>query len=195
MIDIDYNPEDLSKLLFELEPKRRMRAVKSAFYRVANRLRKKAIEQLREERKTIASKKYSNGRTKKPGPGWKYIPSPNPSKALEKGIKSIVYSKKPGFRVTVGSKYANKNGKGERGIHTNRQGLKKPVLMWAETGTKSRDTKTKSRNKKKGHCTGSMPTMNFMEKTKNAMKDQVTNDLRQSLEESIIKTVKKYGKT
>ncbi len=190
---IECEVDKLSQVLMELEPKRRLRAVKSAFYRAANKLRKKAIDNLRQERKTIASRPYANGRSKKAGANWKHKPSGNPNPALEKGVKSFVYRKTPGFRVTVGSRYANKNGKGERGMHTNRQGLKKPVLIWAEAGTKSRDTKSKSRNKKKGHVTGSMPAMGFMDKAKAQMTDRITEDLHKAIEESVMKAVKKYG--
>ena len=112
---IDYNDENLQRLFAELEPKRRLQAIKGGFRREANQVRKTAINNLR-------SGIQSN-------------------KDLEKGVRAIVFKRKAGFRVTVGTKRAGKNGKGEAGFHTNRQGLKKPILIWAEEGTKNRKTK------------------------------------------------------
>lgn len=169
---IEYNPENLSKLLFELEPKKRIQAVKGAFRKAANKVRKQAVANLRQS-------------------------GINANRDLEKGIRRIVYKKKPGFRVTVGTKKANKQGNGEQGFHINRKGLKKPILIWAEEGTKERKTRSRSKffvRKRKGHLTGRMKKYGFMEKTQRDMKDKVTEDLRLAMEESIIKTVKKYGK-
>ena len=106
---IDYDDRDLQRLFAELEPKRRVQALKGGFRREANQVRKTAINNLRS--------------------------SINSSKDLEKGVRAIVFKRKAGFRVTVGTKRANKTtGKGEAGFHTNRQGLKKPILIWAEGG-------------------------------------------------------------
>ena len=44
-----------------------------------------------------------------------------------------------GFMVTVKARAASrKTGKGEKSMHQNRKGFKKPVLMWAEEGTQPR---------------------------------------------------------
>ena len=114
---IDYNDENLQRLFAELEPKRRLQAIKGGFRKEANQVRKTAINNLR-------SSIQSN-------------------KDLEKGVRAILFKRKAGFRVTVGTKRAGKNGKGEAGFHTNRQGLKKPILIWAEEGTEERKTKPK----------------------------------------------------
>ena len=187
---IQFDADKLTDALMELEPKRRMRALKSSLFRAANKVRKRAIENLRSERSGIASRPYADGRSKTK----KHAPGKNPNPALEKGIKSIVYRKRPAFRVTVGTKKGAGNGKGERGMHINRQGLKKPVLMWAESGTKPRNTKTKTRNKKKGHFTGSMPAMRFMDKTKAEMAPGITDLVHEAMEKSIMQALKKYGK-
>ena len=89
---IDYNDENLQRLFAELEPKRRLQAIKGGFRREANQVRKTAINNLRS---SIQS-----------------------SKDLEKGVRAIVFKRKAGFRVTVGTKRAGKNGKGEAGFHT-----------------------------------------------------------------------------
>ena len=58
----------------------------------------------------------------------------------KKGIRIYIYnpSKATGFMVTVKARAARKTGKGEKSMHQNRKGFKKPVLMWAEEGTRSR---------------------------------------------------------
>ena len=56
----------------------------------------------------------------------------------DKGIRSHIYSKGGGFMLTVKARRANHSGKGEKSMHQNRKGFKKPVLMWAEEGTIAR---------------------------------------------------------
>ena len=67
---IDYNDENLQRLFAELEPKRRLQAIKGGFRREANQVRKTAINNLR-------SSIQSN-------------------KDLEKGVRAIVFKRKAG---------------------------------------------------------------------------------------------------
>ena len=83
--DIDYDDRNLQQLFADLEPKRRLQAVKGGFRKEANRVRKTAINNLRSSIRT--------------------------DKDLEKGVRAIVFKRKAGFRVTVGTKKAGKNGK------------------------------------------------------------------------------------
>lgn len=176
---ITFDAEKLGKLLEELEPKRRMQAVKGAFRKTAREVRNTAVSNLR------ASGLRSGG----------------DQRGLEKGIRALVYKRIAGARVTIGTKFANKKtGKGEAGFHSNRKGKKKPVLIWAEGGTEERHTATSKKwgklmmfRKKKGHATGKMRKYGFMEKTKAEVEGKVTDELRKQMEESIIKTAKKYG--
>lgn len=166
-----YVDTQLQKLFTEMDVKHRKRALKGAFRREANQVRRTAINNLR-------SSLHSN-------------------RDLEKGIRAIVFKKAAGFRVTIGTKKANrKTGKGEKGMHINRQGLKKPVLIWAEGGTEQRKTKTKTRvfvRKRRGHNTGRMKRYGFMRKTRTDVRDKVTADLRNEIVESVTKTANKYG--
>ena len=170
---IDYNDENLQRLFAELEPKRRLQAIKGGFRREANQVRKTAINNLR-------SSIQSN-------------------KDLEKGVRAIVFKRKAGFRVTVGTKRAGKNGKGEAGFHTNRQGLKKPVLIWAEEGTKERQTKPKQGTRRRAarlrasHRTGRMKRYGFMAQTLTSVRDTVTTNIHEMVAENIQKVAKKYG--
>lgn len=170
---IDYNDENLQRLFAELEPKRRLQAIKGGFRREANQVRKTAINNLR-------SSIQSN-------------------KDLEKGVRAIVFKRKAGFRVTVGTKRAGKNGKGEAGFHTNRQGLKKPVLIWAEEGTKERQTKPKKGTRRRAarlrasHRTGRMKRYGFMVQTLNSVRGTVTANIHKMVTENVEQVAKKYG--
>ncbi len=170
---IDYDDKNLQRLFAELEPKRRLQAIKGGFRREANQVRKTAINNLR-------SSIQSN-------------------KDLEKGVRAIVFKRKAGFRVTVGTKRAGKNGKGEAGFHTNRQGLKKPVLIWAEEGTAERKTKPKQGTRRRAarlrasHRTGRMKRYGFMAQTLSSVRDTVTADIHKMVTENVEQVAKKYG--
>ena len=169
--EIDYDDRNLQQLFAELEPKRRLQAIKGGFRREANQVRKTAINNLR-------SSLHSN-------------------KDLEKGVRTIVFKRKAGFRVTVGTKRAGKNGKGEAGFHTNRQGLKKPVLIWAEDGTQERKTKgnggKRAMRLRSAHRTGRMKRYGFLTQTLNGVRDTVTNNIRNMVIENVEQVAKKYG--
>ncbi len=171
--DIDYDDRNLQQLFADLEPKRRLQAVKGGFRKEANRVRKTAINNLRSSIRT--------------------------DKDLEKGVRAIVFKRKAGFRVTVGTKKAGKNGKGEAGFHTNRQGLKKPVLIWAEDGTQERRTKPKQGTRRRAarlrasHRTGRMKRYGFMAQTLSSVRDTVTANIHEMVTENVQKVAKKYG--
>lgn len=170
---IDYNDENLQRLFAELEPKRRLQAIKGGFRREANQVRKTAINNLR-------SSIQSN-------------------KDLEKGVRTVLFKRKAGFRVTVGTKRAGKNGKGEAGFHTNRKGIKKPILIWAEGGTEERKTKPKQGTRRRAarlrasHRTGRMKRYGFMAQTLNSVRDTVTTNIHKMVTENIEQVAKKYG--
>ena len=171
--DIDYDDRNLQQLFADLEPKRRLQAIKGGFRKEANRVRKTAINNLRSSIRTDTD--------------------------LEKGVRAIVFKRKAGFRVTVGTKKAGKNGKGEAGFHTNRQGLKKPVLIWAEDGTAERRTKPKQGTRRRAsrlrasHRTGRMKRYGFMAQTLSGVRDTVTANIHEMVTENVQKVAKKYG--
>ena len=171
--NIDYDDRNLQQLFADLEPKRRLQAVKGGFRKEANRVRKTAINNLRSSIRT--------------------------DKDLEKGVRAIVFKRKAGFRVTVGTKKAGKNGKGEAGFHTNRQGLKKPILIWAEDGTEERKTKPKQGTRRRAarlrasHRTGRMKRYGFMAQTLSSVRDTVTANIHEMVTENVQKVAKKYG--
>lgn len=168
---IAYDDRNLQQLFAELEPRRRLQAIKGGFRREAGKVRKAAVNNLRN--------------------------SVQSNKDLEKGVRAIVFKRKAGFRVTVGTKRAGKNGKGEAGFHTNRQGLKKPVLIWVEDGTKERKTRGKrgirALRKRPARRTGRMRRYGFMTLTLDSVRDAVTSDIHDMVAENVSKIAKKYG--
>lgn len=161
---LEYDDRNLQKLFAELEPKRRLQAIRGGFRKEASRVRKAAIDNLRG---SIRS-----------------------DRNLEKGVRSLVFKRKAGFRITVGTKKARKNGKGEAGFHTNRRGLKKPILVWAEDGTAQRRTKG---GKYAARSTGRMKRYGFMDKTTKAERGNVTENIHKMVMESVQKVAKKCG--
>lgn len=97
---IEYDDKNLQRLFAELEPKRRMQALKGGFRREANKVRKTAINNLRS---SISS-----------------------NKDLEKGVRAIVFKRAAGFRVTVGTKKAGKMVKAKRDFTLTGRDLKNP---------------------------------------------------------------------
>lgn len=169
--DVRYEDGNLQRLFAELEPRRRTQALKGGFRKAAGHVRKKAVGNLRQAIHT--------------------------DKDLEKGVRAIVFRQTAGFRVTIGTKKSGRNGKGEAGMHTNRRGLKKPVLIWAEEGTKTRTTKSgggkRAARYRAAHSTGSMPRYGFMAKTRDEVSGTVTEELRRDIADNVERIAKKYG--
>ena len=171
--NVAFDDRNLQQLFAEMEPKRRLQALRGGFRREANQVRKTAINNQRSRIRF--------------------------NKDLEQGVRAVVYKRSAGFRVTIGTKRTGKNGKGEAGFHTNRQGLKKPVLIWAEAGTQERQTKPKQGTRRRAgrmreqHRTGRMRRYGFMEQTLNSVRDTVTADIHNLVLDNVEKIAKKYG--
>lgn len=173
MAQMQYDDRELQRLFAELDEPHRLRALKGAFRREANQVRKTAINNLRG---SIRS-----------------------DRDLERGIRAIVFKRKAGFRVTIGTKKAGKSGK-EYGFHTNRRGLKKPVLIWAEAGTKWRKSKTATKFlTPKGWRTtktrGFMKRYGFMQQTLQQVRGSVTEGLHKEIVNNVTRVAKKHGCT
>lgn len=170
---MQYNDAELQRLFAELDTKQRLKALKGAFRREANRVRKTALNNLRG---SIRS-----------------------DRDLERGVRAVVFKRKAGFRVTIGTKKAGKSGK-EYGFHINRKGLKKPVLIWAEAGTKWRKSKKATRYMaggkwRTGATRGFMKRYGFMQKTLTDVRGSVTNSLHNEVINSVKEVAKKHGCT
>lgn len=168
MMDLEYDDSNLRHLFAAMDPRQRLKTMKKAFRREAARVRKVAVKNLRESIRT--------------------------DRTMEKGVRSVVLRKHAGFRVTVGTK---KTRKGKSfGYHRNRRGEERPILLWAEDGTKSRYTRSFSKTyvrSRKGHYTGRMKRYAFMERTRNEVISSVTDNLHNELRRTILEDAKKYG--
>lgn len=110
----------------------------------------------------------------------------------KKGIRSHIYSKGGGFLVTVKAR----GGKKAKGMHTNRKGITKPVLMWAEEGTAWRKTRSQSKffvRKRKGHYTGKMRAYGFLKRAEERMYREVEAGLLPEVQRAVVKVAAKAG--
>lgn len=164
-----------ARMLFaEMSPQNRRKVLKGGFRRVGNYMRKAAVNNLRASGLNHAAE-------------------------LSAGIRVVVFKREAGVRVTVASRKANAKGRGERGMHRNRYGDKKPVLVWAEAGTRFRKTEKRSRvmvapgqyriTKRRGF----MKRYGFLAKTRTQVSGEVTGMMRKEIINSVEKIAKKYG--
>ena len=172
---IGYDDRDLQRLFADMEPRRRKQALKSGFRRAGNRVRKIAVGNLKATGLHNAS-------------------------ALAKGIRTVVSKRTAGFRVTIATKKSTMRDPHDVGMHRNRRGLKKPVIIWAESGTDWRSVtnagqrvKVRGRWVTLGKARGRMRREGFMAKTARVADSTVTAMLHDEVEQSIMKTAKKYG--
>lgn len=110
---------------------------------------------------------------------------------LSSGIRARVYPEKcgAGFMVSVAPR-------GNKGIHVNRRGLKKPVLLWAEEGTRLRRTKSRTRvssRSRKGHATGRMRRYGFLRETDRRAAASVEGNLFADFRRNLLRAAGKEG--
>jgi hypothetical protein len=132
----------------------------------------------------------------------------------DKGIRSHIYSKGGGFLITVKAHRSTLKGEGEKSMHENRKGFKKPILMWAEEGTNYRQRGGKKVRVKHGiygtHRSGKtrywtetirkngiptkrMPAYRFLDKATPEMNSTVETDLGKEVGVAVDKVAKKCG--
>ncbi len=170
-----YDDRNLRKLFAAMSPANRRKALKGAFRRAATYVRKAAEGNLR-------------------GSGI------GNAENLRRGIRQMVFNREAGFCVTAAPKRGDKSGKGGRGMHRNRKGQKKPVLAWAETGTRMRVTRKRVKIKgasgrwfTTGYGRGRMPRYGFMSATRRQVSGSITGVLRDEVRKSVTQIAKKYG--
>lgn len=179
---LTYTDHNLEQFWEELGPKRRVQAMRGTMRKEANYVRKTAVGNLRS----------SGLRT---------------DADLERGVRQVVFKNTLGFRVTVGTKgrktRKNPNAK-TYGYHKNRRGQEKPILIWAEDGTKERHTKHRGflggrlraiTNIGRRGYRGRMPHYAFMAKTRRETATSVTGGFSDAFRETVAKIALKYGCT
>ena len=165
MAEFYYDDSRLMQMFEALEPKRRATALRGAFRQAAQELRKKVLTNLRQS-----------------GLGG--------GKAVERGVRAVVWKRSLGFRVTIGTKKRKVDYSGLSSSERRSKAYKEKlaiVPLWAEGGTHDRQ-------RRGGGRTGAMPAYLFMEKTK-ASQPQMEETLKRKIVENIEKTAKKYGGT
>ncbi|MGI6233401.1 MAG: hypothetical protein ACOYJF_11255 [Prevotella sp.] len=149
-----------------LSLKDQRKALRGAMRREANRLKKQAAE-------NMATSGLGSGTNQK----------------LSKGIRTRVYPSRYGAGFMLSVKPRRK-----KGFHKNRQGLEKPVLMWAEEGTNPRKTKGSFFSRKgKGHVTGRMRRYGFLRKTEQQAGQTVEQNLFRDFQDNLNKAARKQG--
>lgn len=84
-VSFQFDDIQFQRLYWELDPRRRMRALKRGFRREATRVKKVAIAKMRNKI--------------------------NSNRVLERGVRASVTTKKAGFKVTIGAAKSKRNGK------------------------------------------------------------------------------------
>lgn len=167
---LSYDDKNLRRLFAEMDPKKRLKAIKGGYRRAANKVRKTAVKNLRGSLKS--------------------------SKELERGIHSVVWKRVSGFSVTVNSYKLSKTAKA---YYINKK-LKRPLLILAEMGSRTRRAKKATRYKiggrwYTGRSRGYIKRYAFMEKTKKEVRGRVTDIMHNEVINSVRMVAKKYGCT
>ena len=169
-----YNGKEWTELLRQMTPRQIRNSLKRAYRAEAKKAREMAVRSLRSRGPEVRG----NARD------W------------DNGVRSHIYSRGGGFLLTVKPRKAGKGGKGEKSMHTNRRGITKPVLLWAEEGTRQRATRSSSRfaaRKRKGHPTGRMPAYGFLAAAEGEIGRMVEADLGKEVRVAVEKVAKKCG--
>lgn len=163
-----------------LDRKEQQKAMRGAMRKEANRLKRTAA---------TALKSSGIGR--------------GTSEPLDKGVYTRVFPDRYGLGFMVSVKPFRR-----KGVHRNRQGKEKPVLMWAEDGTRFRrigrkisSFKGKSRFSMRnirhyargGASRGRMKPYNFLKRTEQTEANQVGENLYSALENNINRIAQKKG--
>lgn len=164
-----------------LDVKDQRKAMRSAMRREGNRLKKAAVSNL----------------------GQSGIGS-----GTKRSLSSGIYVRTYPDRYDLGFMVSVKPHGRRKGIHLNRQNMEKPVLMWAEDGTrqrhvgrrissffgKSRFTGKKIRQYLRGGASrGKMKRYAFLAKTEQQTADSVETNLFNNLQNNVEKAARKQG--
>lgn len=186
----------LSELIRQLDTRQLKSSLKSSYRRVGNGVRRIAVKYLRQTGMDVQGDQSD----------W------------EKGIRVRVYSRGGGFMITTKAHAASKaqmrQGNPGLGMHKNRKGWYKPILMWAAEGTKKRYQRYKRKGyyygahkdkrglvksglrhyvRTTGLPTGSMPNYGFIDKATPEAYQYVEKELGKEVETAVNKKARKVG--
>lgn len=176
---ISYDDERLIRLFEQLDEKARSKAIRGAFSKAASELRKVAVANYTSDTKGA-------------------------SKDSKRGIRAVVYKRRLGFRVTIGTrrqklKYS-KIPLGERGAIQRRR-RKEIAPLWLTTGTTARfRTRRKAERayraasgSRKGYTGSIQPPRTFMERTRLSELPRQTDNIRNAIFTYVEKAAIKHG--
>ena len=171
----DVTPE-LSHFTKQMTPKNIRNVLRRSYRAVSKRVREIAIASARQK-----------------------VRASNPAD-FERGIRAHIYSKGGGFMITVKSRKAGKNGRGEKSMYAGRNYKKTkrrvPVQMWLEDGTEERSTRGKKRilrKRTKGKNRGKVKARGFLAEATPKMYQTATQDLYGEVENAVLKIANKNG--
>lgn len=119
----------------------------------------------------------------------------NDAGKLSKGVRVRVYPRGGGFMITV-------KPHGKSGYIKNRRGQERPVLMWAEEGTKERHPRSWSRRflihtdagfRWVGRSRGKMPAYHFLKEAEEQGPGIVEQEIGQEIEAAAVRRAVKLG--
>lgn len=183
--DLDRPFADVYKAL---DMKDQRKAMRSAMRREGNRIRKEAVANLASSPAGKHSRSIGAGT----------------QRSLSNGIYVRTYPDRYGLGFMVSVKPHGKR----KGIHLNRQGKEKPVLMWAEDGTRmrrsgrrissfmgrSRFTGRKIRQYLRGGANrGKMDSYGFLAKTEAQVEGTTENNLFDTFQKNVERAATKHG--
>lgn len=114
---------------------------------------------------------------------------------LARGVRVRVYPRGGGFMISV-------KPHGKQGFYKNRRGVEKPVLMWAEEGTKQRTVRNgKDRRvvqlaqgfRVVGKGRGSMPAYHFLTDAEQQGYGIVEKEISKEIEAATVRRAEKLG--
>lgn len=159
----DYDADEWTALWKSLQPREVRNLSKRAYRRVAKEVRKIALRELSAAGIEVRGRQGD----------W------------NKALRAHIYSLGGGFLIT--SRF-----RGKKGFHINRQGLEKPILYWADHGTKERYHRTRGKTMK-AHYTGQMPEYGFTEKANPEMLELARRLVMPEMEKATRESARKAG--
>ena len=183
---VELDDRALRQLIDDLDEKQRAKVLRSSLRSAAGKVKKAAVANmaagLKRQRKTAD---------------------------MAKGVRAITWRSKSGFTVTLVpalGKKTRSSGDVKKGYFVNRYGKQVPtslVLRTLNSGTRERRTKGPmkkrhwwSRTRRvpgKGLNRGRIEGYDFMQKTIDSKRSEVTNDMKQAVVKFVIKAARKNG--
>lgn len=163
MREFEYDDRRLQLLFGQFQPGKRRQMLRGALRKVGRELLKSVRGKIRESELRDAAE-------------------------LARGARMRLTRTQPyGFYVSVGALKGSKKSRGT-GMHVNRRGLAKPILMWMEDGTDSRYTGKK-------RYRGSIEAHGFLAEAAAGFRTGMNDSFRRSVGAEIIRIAEKNGIT